>query len=242
MKEKLLANNLKEIAEANKNNDNERVVRIKENSNRLKIEKLIACYSRGDEISTIMDEYVKIFDEKLSCLATDLENSENDGSYISKKYPKGAPSFGYEYSAVPNYISLSVLLDNPKEEILKLNQFDGKKNAIISFIINGKITEEIKREKFYKDFQELYDIIFVIEDKKEQSKTLESYINTWVKLMRRDGYKMTQKQIEQDKFFIGNWCFEAAAVTKILNISDEHLKEHPFYPYDMVHWKGKNNE
>lgn len=37
--------------------------------------------------------------------------------------------------------------------------------------------------------------------------------------------------------YYGYWSFEAGAIAKILNVDDEILKNVPFYPYDLVHYK-----
>ena len=35
----------------------------------------------------------------------------------------------------------------------------------------------------------------------------------------------------------GYWSFESGALVKILGLDDSTLKDQPYYPYDMVHWK-----
>lgn len=39
------------------------------------------------------------------------------------------------------------------------------------------------------------------------------------------------------KIYYGYWSFEAGAVVKILGIDDSELKDIPYYPYDLVHYK-----
>lgn len=47
-----------------------------------------------------------------------------------------------------------------------------------------------------------------------------------------EAHKSTQN------IYYGYWSFEAGAVSKILGIEDESLKETPYYPYDLVHFKA----
>ena len=37
--------------------------------------------------------------------------------------------------------------------------------------------------------------------------------------------------------YYGYWSFEAGAIAKILNLDDTSLKNVPYYPYDLVHYK-----
>ena len=37
--------------------------------------------------------------------------------------------------------------------------------------------------------------------------------------------------------YYGYWSFEAGAIAKILNLDDSNLKDVPYYPYDLVHYK-----
>ncbi|MDD7379168.1 MAG: DUF1911 domain-containing protein [Lachnospiraceae bacterium] len=37
--------------------------------------------------------------------------------------------------------------------------------------------------------------------------------------------------------YYGYWSFEAGAIAKILNLDDSSLKDVPYYPYDLVHYK-----
>ena len=40
------------------------------------------------------------------------------------------------------------------------------------------------------------------------------------------------------KYYHGLWCYEAAALAKILKIDDTPLKDNPHYPYDLAHFKN----
>lgn len=36
--------------------------------------------------------------------------------------------------------------------------------------------------------------------------------------------------------YTGYWCWEAAAIAKILHIDDSGLEGHEYYPYDLAHY------
>lgn len=41
----------------------------------------------------------------------------------------------------------------------------------------------------------------------------------------------------KQNIYYGYWSFEAGAIAKILNLDDSRLKDVPYYPYDLVHYK-----
>jgi len=72
--------------------------------------------------------------------------------------------------------------------------------------------------------------------KQQDTKTedhLETVMNQWYRSMR-DTYWYETHDNRHDVYF-GYWCFEAAAVAKMLGIDDGALKHHPNYPYDARH-------
>ncbi|MDR4190445.1 hypothetical protein COL87_26390 [Bacillus pseudomycoides] len=43
----------------------------------------------------------------------------------------------------------------------------------------------------------------------------------------------------RSQIFSGYWSFESGAIAKILNLDDSTLRDTPYYPYDMVHYREK---
>lgn len=72
---------------------------------------------------------------------------------------------------------------------------------------------------------------FKLEAYREQQ--LEAFMKGWYRQMG-DTYWHNNHNGRHDTYF-GYWCFEAAAVAKMLNIDDTGLKDHPHYPYDARH-------
>ncbi|MES0871404.1 PoNe immunity protein domain-containing protein [Pseudovibrio sp. SCP19] len=73
-----------------------------------------------------------------------------------------------------------------------------------------------------------------------QQETLVDYVTNWAKAGQKDEkyYNKNEHKNPNNKYFKGYWSFMGAAVAKILNIDDAPLKEHPDYPYELVHFKG----
>ena len=183
-----------------------------------------ARYSRGDNVADIAQDYQAIFAEKL---ALDLETKEDYGYW--------------NYTGVSLSLSYAILLGIPQAEIQKYEVLNCHKNAIESFAIFGSVTEDIRKEiatsKSSQKFTGfLIDLIFNTSDKSEQGRLLEEHLKKWVRSMRGSQFIQTPEKTLKSKTYGGVWCYEAAAVAKMLDISDEHLKNNPHYPYDMVHW------
>jgi hypothetical protein len=80
-------------------------------------------------------------------------------------------------------------------------------------------------------YQPLFDCFNAGAD--DRSQQLESFVSGWYRSMR-DAYWYDNHKNKHDVYF-GYWCFEAAAVGKMLEIDDGRLKDHPNYPYDARH-------
>ncbi|QUS57141.1 PoNe immunity protein domain-containing protein [Pseudovibrio brasiliensis] len=68
---------------------------------------------------------------------------------------------------------------------------------------------------------------------------LTNYVTNWAKTGQKDEkfYIKSEHENPKNKYFTGYWCFMGAAVAKVLNIDDSPLRDHPDYPYELVHYK-----
>ena len=106
-------------------------------------------------------------------------------------------------------------------------------DAILWYIIaakngNGNTTERVRWPKLY---QLLLDITKM--SKKDAELAMQSYLDNWYALHRNDPWYDNHKK---ELVYKGYWSWEAAAITKIMKLDDTSFKDHPNYPYDMVHW------
>ena len=66
----------------------------------------------------------------------------------------------------------------------------------------------------------------------EASERLFAYVNDdWYRAHKGFPWHNTFDQLSG---FIGYWCYEAAALSVIYNIDDSQLRNHKFYPTDLV--------
>ena len=146
-------------------------------------------------------------------------------------------------------ISLGILLDIDNTAFNRLAdyvmQMDGQAKSVdwtpdqlLWFLLNARLGDDKKQTyadklafpKLYKGLFKLTKII----DTQEAKKALEDYIGKWYNLNKdapwHDNHLMKY-------CYRGYWAWEVAAVAKIMHIDDSDLRDNPFYPYDMVHWK-----
>lgn len=68
---------------------------------------------------------------------------------------------------------------------------------------------------------------------KDRALQLDGFMQRWYPAMS-DAHWHESHLSRFDEYF-GYCCFEAAAVAKLLDIPDDHHKDHPNYPYDARH-------
>ena len=90
-------------------------------------------------------------------------------------------------------------------------------------------TSENKKLLFPKSFSRLQKVVF------EDSK-----VDLLKKYLLSDWYNKDCGCYEAHKskqnVYYGYWSFEAGAISKILNLDDDTLKDISYYPYDLVHY------
>lgn len=190
-----------------------RINAIYEKIHQLRLEILIAKYSRGDsveELKPIFDVLWKRWDEVFD------------------------PLF---YSKIVQMISLAVLfnidacdIQNKVKRYFEAGSYDWLiKYLSIADRVAGKEIDLTMYLKTYKTLQEM-----VMEDQ-VNSQGLKKYLAKWYQRHSGCGWYNTHKY-EDMMIYCGYWSFEAGAVAKIFGIDDEELKENKYYPYDLVHF------
>ncbi|MBL1225129.1 PoNe immunity protein domain-containing protein [Enterococcus sp. BWR-S5] len=195
----------------------DRILPVKDGKNRIEIGLVIAKYSRGDSLSELKKEFTNILDE-----------------YIEL----GTQGVTHGYSEALTFVSLAVLLESDKEQLEKLATIDLHQDSLMNFLINGKMTEEISNQHLQiEDYKPLYNLVF-LDDKERQSEQLKTFVNdVWYKTNDEMGWYDSHKETKVN-IYNGYWCFEAAAVAKLLDIPDNNLKDSQYYPYDLAHFEG----
>lgn len=175
-------------------------------------------YSYGEDLKTIEEWYRKLL------------------YYYSKMWDRE-----YGYIELIKVLSLAVLFEIDKTEISELakkliseNFDDYCVNVLIKKIDSSWLNSGTRFE-----FPQIYDSLKVILDNKEASACalLKEYLqHKWYDIHKECAWYDSHKSSKN--LYCGYWSFEAGAVAKILDIDDAGLKNIPYYPFELVHYKG----
>jgi len=136
-------------------------------------------------------------------------------------------------------LSFIVLLNMSEKDLPDLTRFiekwednnsindDFKPCSLVYYFINNK-----KERKVYEPFDMLYNITQLPKEKAEEA--IKEYLDKWYEMHKDEPWYNTHLR---EKGYSGYWAWEVGAVVKKMNLDDNSFKDHPFYPYDMVHWQ-----
>lgn len=189
-----------------------RVFPVKAKVHDLKLGILVARYSKGDDLNLLEKEYLE--------LASEWENVWQP-DYYNKNI---------------KMISLGVLFEAGEEfsnKVKNMLEQSHKSDWLYSYLLDsmdGEKTEKNQEMLFPDSYSNLHKTVY------EEDKIL--FLK---KYLTDDWYNEDCGCYEAHKseynFYYGYWSFEAGAIAKILDIDDSTLKDMPYYPYDLVHYK-----
>ncbi|WP_298511126.1 PoNe immunity protein domain-containing protein [uncultured Kordia sp.] len=148
----------------------------------------------------------------------------------------------YTFSGFLDF-SKMLSLGIPKEYVLKLVEFidgDEVKDFFFEFLIRyfiptrEKISEESYAEHFHVN--ERYSIlkeIIVEEDKITAQQKLKHFLDKkWYASLK--GTPMYNQHNNPHNTYVGYWCFQAAAITKLMELDDSSYRDNTYYPKDIL--------
>lgn len=151
---------------------------------------------------------------------------------------------GYEgigYVNFYNFFSIGILLEADDDKMNEMVQAaDGQEmdDILFDFLVHFcNLKRNMVSTSFQKErpYMELVGVIeTAISDRTKASALLCEYIKKkWLQGHRDYEWHTAHKRFG----YVGLWSFEAAAVSKILNLDDHGIKDNNHYPYDLVHYK-----
>jgi len=164
-------------------------------------------------------------------------------------YIHGANFRNPTYADDLDRISLGILLDIDNTDFNRLTDYvlrmdkqakpsNWTPDLLLWFMLNSRLKENKKQTYANKlAFPKLYKELFKltqISDAQEAKKALKNYIEKWYILNKNAPWYNSHLK---KNCYRGYWAWEVAAVAKIMHIDDSDLRDNPYYPYDMVHWK-----
>lgn len=120
-----------------------------------------------------------------------------------------------------------------KEIVVPLLEKDQINDWLYNYLLMIKKDTIQDKLLFPEEYKELEKIVLLKQE--ERSSLLQEYVtNIWYKAHKDSGWYDSHKSTQN--LYFGYWCFEGAAIAKILNILAIELRESLHYPYDMVHF------
>ena len=187
-----------------------------------KLDSLFAEYSLGVDIILLKEKFIILIVEWINSFIYDsLDTETTYGSYMDNVFMFG----------------LCILFDIEESiinEIKKRLKKDKTNDWLYNFLLNPNCPPEsiegkLQLKSTYVDLQE------VILTKDNQKELFENYVTKlWYR--KQKGCYWWGSHSRDNYNYYGYWCFECAAVAKILGIDDSALKDFKYYPYDLVHY------
>lgn len=135
-------------------------------------------------------------------------------------------------------LSVCVMLELEDDSFSRLVDLARKhdlRNPIIELMIQGSSTPE-GSASVEAPYDKLLDVIKG-GNKQTQLEKLKEYLEKyWYDGNKHAGWHDTHDH--RDAIYCEYWSFESGAIVKILGLDDSILKDVPYYPYDMVHYKN----
>ncbi|MBC8753923.1 DUF1911 domain-containing protein [Kordia sp. YSTF-M3] len=204
---------------------------------------LIARYSRGDKMNSqeVISNYINAIE-----LMDKIWSPKAWNMMFNKSKQEIIPLQQYTFSGFLDFsrmLSFGVLLDIPKEYILKLIKFidgDEVKDYLLEFFIRYLIPErKIITEESYSEFfnvNERYGIlkeIILEQDKVKAEQKLKYFLeNKWYSSFK--GTPLFNQHNNPHNTYVGYWCFQAAAITKIMKLDDSSYRDNQYFPKDII--------
>ena len=195
----------------------------------------VASYSAGAPVSEVRELTIAAID----ALAIFVDLGQQDQEYFL--YGDGG---GYSggFDMWYRLLGWCVLLDLPREKtdivldylVLQMRNPEHATDALVNKLVKAlgyPGQDETDHLLWPEAYAPLYECFKQGDAYPERQ--LETFMTGWYRKVY-DTYWYENHKNRHDTYF-GYWCFEAAAVAKILNIDDSALKDHPNYPYDARH-------
>ena len=159
---------------------------------------------------------------------------------VAKEKPERViEDYFFAYDDRTRYLALAILFDADPATVSRLVEavdfWPGKDAIWERMIAHLGVTGRPPVQKV--QWPEAYDALNACFTPYEGNRPalLKIFVDAWYKEMGKGDSVWVGWHKNKHDIYFGYWCFEAAGVAKMLNIDDSALKDHPHYPYDLVH-------
>jgi hypothetical protein len=193
---------------------------------------LISKYSRGDGLSNLKPEFLKVLD------AWDFAKNQFRSLLPQKEWLQYE---GIDPDNYPKYLwllSFAVHLNLDAALLartIKLIGNQGRDALLDSVLVKLNTVSTASSDIMLpRPYQALMDVVNGPPDK--QAALMAKFLKGWYAGSKKSYWYDNAKR--EDSGYFGFWCFEAALVVKLWGIDDSLFCEHPHYPKDLARWKG----
>lgn len=212
-------------------------------------EERIIKFKRKLEANEVREDRVFHVERKIDSLQFRIWVAKYSAGYaidiLKKEFTPLVNNMSLFWDDNSNYIdmlwmmSIAIMLDIDKESFSILTDLVNKYNRNDSLLdlfggYKYNYTYKVRNEK---ETIAPYTILTeAIRNQNIDENILIDYVkNKWYCAHKNMGWYDVHKA--KEKLYYGYWSFEAGAVAKIFNIDDSRLKDEPYYPYDLVHFR-----
>jgi len=216
----------------------ERIVIVRLSMIQNLMNRMQAKYSLGLPVDSILEEYNEALDLISQYWSGNCKfiGSKNE---VLDQYSLG------DYDTMLWMLSIGYLLNIPEDRFMILvNAIDKDhvKDKLFEFIISAKIISRAKiNEESYKYGFKLFGSIrkaIDTNDLSEAANLIKIFLEKeWFKEHKSCGWQNRHKNPHNT--YSGFWCFEAAAVVKIMGLDDSSFTNNKYYPKDLVNSNNK---
>ena len=138
------------------------------------------------------------------------------------------------YTDVLSYASLCVLLDVDAGKFLAFLEEKQYLDHNLFFLLRAKTVPEVL---IWQDQPDQLLKRITESDPASAVVLLKEYLDKlWYPQFKSEPWYNSHKPENKNaQAYLGYWCFESAAVVKVMGLDDGILKGEPYYPYDLVH-------
>ena len=185
------------------------------------MEQLITRYSRGEAVHTLRGSFPEIVEALSAC----------------QREPRNK---GFDFGELDAYVyalwlvSLGFLLDIDETLIRTLLKELGNEgtDALFERLVSSKISGRPNSKLLVHPNP--YQILLEAANSKGelQIQLIQKFLSGYYTGMRQTYWH--DSHLGEDAGFFGYWCFELAALVKVLGINDDAFSHNVFYPVDLV--------
>lgn len=169
-----------------------------------------------------------------------------DIDHLLSDYEETVLWFGMAYNNPETFyipllwlISIGIMIEENKwiDKIKKLVERNNPQDSLIDFLLEKNIPQSSLNLLYPIPYKGILEVIEISRsDKQKAVERLKIYLqNEWYNGHAECSWYDSHKSNKNT--YAGYWSFESGAVVKLLDLDDTILRDIPYYPYDMAHWK-----